>query len=176
MSLLQDLRLASRVLRRRPIWAGVVILSLATALAGSTVAIGLVDHVFVRPLSYGGDRELLTAYWMNAEGRTKAVSFPHFVRIRDGLAPHGLNLAAFTRTWVFIGSAEQPTRVVGEIVSGNYFRALGLSPFLGRLLQPEDDRPGAPSQVVVLAHDFWRSVRYCCLPATRTTISRRPNG
>lgn len=155
MSLLQDLRLALRVLRRRPIWAGVVILSLAVALSGSTVAIGLMDHVFVRPLSYGGGRELLTAYWMNPGGRTKAVSLPHFLQIRDGLAPRGVDLAAFTRVWVVVGGADQTTRAVGEIVSGNYFRALGQAPFLGRLLQPEDDRPGAADHVVVLAHDFW---------------------
>ena len=39
--------------------------------------------------------------------------------------------------------------------TGNYFDALGVQPFLGRLLRPDDAaRPGARA-VVVLSHDAW---------------------
>jgi ABC-type antimicrobial peptide transport system permease subunit len=45
--------------------------------------------------------------------------------------------------------------VTGEAVSGNYFTALGLSPFQGRLVQLSDD--AAPALVAVISHQFWQS-------------------
>ncbi len=49
-------------------------------------------------------------------------------------------------------SASQPLNV--RLVSGNYFEVLGVRPFAGRLLRPEDDREGAPA-VAVLSHAIW---------------------
>lgn len=45
----------------------------------------------------------------------------------------------------------------GELVGGNYFQLLGVNAALGRTLQPQDDRPGAPL-VVVLGHDVWQGM------------------
>ena len=45
--------------------------------------------------------------------------------------------------------------VIGEAVTGNYFVFLGLTPHLGRLIQPSDD--AAPSRIVVIGHQFWRT-------------------
>jgi predicted permease len=43
---------------------------------------------------------------------------------------------------------------MGEIVTGNYFRVLGVSADIGRTIQPEDDVPGAP-RVVMISHHYW---------------------
>ena len=45
--------------------------------------------------------------------------------------------------------------VIGEAVTGNYFTLLGLTPHLGRLIQPSDDT--SPSRIAVLGHRFWRT-------------------
>jgi len=43
-----------------------------------------------------------------------------------------------------------------ELVSGNYFETLGLNPFAGRLLNPQDDASEAPP-VTVMSYAAWRS-------------------
>ena len=55
-----------------------------------------------------------------------------------------------------LGSAEWPTRVRGELVSGNYFGVLAAKPFAGRLLTVDDDRIPSRHPVIVLGYDFWR--------------------
>lgn len=51
------------------------------------------------------------------------------------------------------------TTVNGQVllVSGSYFRVLGLSPALGRLLDPSDDEAIGAHPVAVLAHDYWQA-------------------
>jgi predicted permease len=50
----------------------------------------------------------------------------------------------------------QSERVFVELVSGDYFRVLGVNALLGRTLGPEDDRTPAAHPVVVLSHGFWQ--------------------
>ncbi len=45
----------------------------------------------------------------------------------------------------------------GLLVSGSYFPVLGLTPALGRLLTPEDDKTVGTHFVAVLSHDYWNS-------------------
>jgi predicted permease len=48
--------------------------------------------------------------------------------------------------------------VAGQLISGQYFAALGLRPQIGRWIEPHDDRPGAPDGMVAVVSDhFWRS-------------------
>jgi len=47
--------------------------------------------------------------------------------------------------------------VLGLAVSGEFFPALQLRPAVGRLLSPDDDRPGCPDPGVVLSYSFWQS-------------------
>jgi predicted permease len=54
---------------------------------------------------------------------------------------------------LFRGQAELAS---GEYVSGEYFTVLGVIPAVGRLIGPDDDRPGAPS-VAVLGNGYWHS-------------------
>ncbi|HEV8241611.1 MAG TPA: ABC transporter permease [Thermoanaerobaculia bacterium] len=65
-------------------------------------------------------------------------------------------LAAYTPIGVAVGGSEPPRFAWAFAVSGDYFATFGARPLLGRLLQPADDRPGAPA-VVVLHPAFWRA-------------------
>ena len=56
-----------------------------------------------------------------------------------------------------IGETSRAERVYGLLVSGNYFSALGLSPVLGRFIEPEEvSSPGAAT-VVVISYDYWQT-------------------
>ena len=54
------------------------------------------------------------------------------------------------------GMQETPRSVMGEFVSGNYFRTFGLRPASGRLLSNNDDQRGAP-MVAVMSYDRWKN-------------------
>src|SRR5262249_16671373 len=56
-------------------------------------------------------------------------------------------------------------RMFGEVVSGNYFSALGLKPSLGRDFLPEEDRRPGESAVAVISHKLWQT-RFGGDPAT----------
>jgi predicted permease len=70
--------------------------------------------------------------------------------IFDGVLAHGRDTSLLDT-----GTGGQ-SAVLGEMVSGNYFRVLGLSARLGRVFADEDDRPGA-APVVVISEGLWRS-------------------
>ena len=51
---------------------------------------------------------------------------------------------------------ERAERVIGQIVSGNYFAVLGVRPALGRFFLPEEDRTPNTHPVIVISHGLWR--------------------
>ena len=64
----------------------------------------------------------------------------------------------------------------GLLVSGSYFPVLGLTPALGRLFTPEDDKTIGSHFVVVLSHDYWRT-RFALNPAIlNETLDRQRPG
>ena len=67
------------------------------------------------------------------------------------------NLVAYTIMIFNIGTQEEPDQALGEIVTGNYFETLALTPAIGRLIQPEDDETPGASPVVVLAYKTWQN-------------------
>ncbi len=55
-----------------------------------------------------------------------------------------------------VGVDGQTERVPGELVSGTYFRVLGVGAALGRVILPEDDKRN-DGPVAVLSYDYWRT-------------------
>ena len=56
---------------------------------------------------------------------------------------------------IHVGAGAEPPQIAtGQVVSGNYYGALGLRPAAGRFITPEDDRPDA-EPVAVISHAFW---------------------
>ncbi|HKY06242.1 MAG TPA: ABC transporter permease, partial [Blastocatellia bacterium] len=62
---------------------------------------------------------------------------------------------AYTITPLTMGAGEQTEPVLAEVVSGDYFSALGVRALPGRVFLPEEDSP-ASSRVAVLGHHFWQ--------------------
>jgi predicted permease len=86
-------------------------------------------------------------------------SFPLYERLKAN-APEFEELAAFQA-----GESLQSVRRQGELaakpliseyVTGNYFSMLGVRAFGGRVISPDDDRPGAPP-VAVLSYRVWQA-------------------
>ena len=94
--------------------------------------------------------------------RSATIKIPFPIRVYEALrqgtetlsgviafVPLGMNQQSLTMQ---VGG--QTTVAGGEMVSGNYFQVLGVSPILGRAIDDEDIESGAPN-VAVVSHDFW---------------------
>jgi len=156
-----DLRFSARSLRRTPSFIAATVVSLAIGIGATTAIYSLVDQVVLHALPVRDPGRLVLIDW---KGETVASGFGSlnlmtYPICRD-LQQHdqlfdGVLCRAATTITLSLDSGPEPT--AAEIVSGTYFRTLGVEPALGRVLGPDDDRPPAESPAVVLAYDFWRT-------------------
>jgi putative ABC transport system permease protein len=158
-TLLQDLRIALRMLRHSPTFAAVAICSLALGIGGSMAAFSLFNAVMLRPLSVPHADDLVLIQPLRRGDRFVLFN-PLFDALRD--RQHTLTgLAAIADQPylpVTFDDARLPAYVRGTLVSGDYFRVLGVAPALGRLLGPKDDalpRGSGPCSAVI-SDTLWR--------------------
>src|ERR1051325_5954612 len=155
MSFVRDLRVAAHSLIRTPGLPIAVVLTLALGIGANTAIFTLVRGVLLKPL-VNRDEDRLLYIRQSAPGvdsDNTAFSVPEIQDLRDGVK----SLSAFgdfsTIGFTVIG-LDQPREVQAGVVGGNYFDVMGLHPVLGRLIEPQDDGPGAAG-VVVLTYRFW---------------------
>jgi putative ABC transport system permease protein len=162
--LFEDLRYALRTIRASPAFLSVAVLSLALGIGANTAIFALVNAVRLRNLPVPDPQELATIQirggnrGMGLSGDASQLTYPLFLQIRDHQQAFSGVLAWSSGGQTFlVGEGAQAHRVPGLLVSGNFFRTLRLSPAAGRLLTPEDDRPGCAAPGVVLSYGFWQT-------------------
>ena len=158
--LAQDLRQAARRLARRPAFTAIAILTLGLGLGGATALFSVADAVILRPLPFA-ESDRLVLFWQNDRTRAQPfveMSYPAFRDYREQNQVFA-ELAGMpsTNQGLLLTGRGEPTSLEGRWVTGNFFSALGVSPLLGRALEPADDVAGAP-RVVVLGHGLWRDL------------------
>jgi predicted permease len=157
-----DLRYAWRGLRRTPGFTTVAVLSLAVGIAATVTIFSLANAIFLKPLPVSRPDALVTVYGSARGQGFYNVSYPEYQDLaarRDlftGVVAHGF-------AELSLSARNEPERVIGEIVSGNYFSVLGLAPAVGRFFSAAQDVPGTPP-VVVLSDALWRR-RFAADPA-----------
>jgi predicted permease len=167
-SLVRDVRLGARMLRKNQTVTAAAIVSLSLALGACAAAFSLVDALILRPLPVHRPEQLIYLTFPNVNPDLPAsvnpelpdddvFSDPAFVRLRD--AGRGLvDLFAIgypdKPRVTFDVSGDRET-VRSQFISGDAFERLGVASAAGRLLTMQDDqRPGA-HPVAVLSHAFW---------------------
>ena len=161
MTLLDDLRLTLRQLRRAPGFVLTAVLTLALAIAANVVVAGIVNGLLFHNLPVPDPQQIVQ---IQNPGMGIATSYPNYRDLRDrGTATFsGVALERFTR--LSIGVDGTATPVWGFLVSGNFFQTLGLQPQLGRLFTPADDQAKNGSSTMVLSNTCWH-LRYHADPA-----------
>ncbi|MGE3274004.1 MAG: ABC transporter permease [Vicinamibacterales bacterium] len=158
-SFLHDLRLAARTLLRAPGFAVIVVLTLGLGIGANAAIFSLTDQVLLRLLPVRNPSELVQLDGPGTfSGRTmndRTFSYPTYVDLRDRNQVFA-GLVARVPTPATFSLRGQAERIDAEIVSGNTFAVLGVSPVLGRPLTPEDDRVPGGHPVVVLGYGFWQ--------------------
>jgi putative ABC transport system permease protein len=150
----QDLRYGARMLMKQPSFTLIAVLTLGLGIGANTAIFSVVYHVVLKPLSFH-EPEQLVWVWGEQAARKQAphtpADFLDYQRRNQSFA----QMAAFRNMSFALGSAGQPERVDGRIVSANYFALLGVAPRLGRGFAPEDGRAGA-ARLVLLSHSYWQ--------------------
>ena len=167
-TLIQDVRFASRVLRRSPLFTGTAVLSLAIGIAGTAVVFSLADAYLFRNRPGVAEATRLAEV-----GRIEAgddggfyggdgfdtFSYPNYLDYRErqtvfaGLAAYHVGgIAKFG-----LGTSDNALRVPGAYVSANYFTVLGVPIALGRGFLPEEEQLANPSAVTVISHRLWQT-------------------
>ncbi|HUG54711.1 MAG TPA: ABC transporter permease, partial [Vicinamibacteria bacterium] len=152
-----DLRYAVRSLRRRPLLFLTGAGALALGIGASTAVFGVVDAVLMRPLPFAdADRLVIASH--SIPGRNAPfveVSYPYLLDVRaQNRSMAGVAAMPAVNSGFILGGQE-PARVVGRIVTGNFFEVLGARPLLGRTFTEDEDHVGMP-RVVVVSHGLWQ--------------------
>jgi len=152
--IIKDLRYAFRMLRRKPGFTAVAVLTLALGIGGNTAIFSVVNAVLLRALPYPEADRLVSVYESLPQGGTGSVSAPNLLDWR-AQADAFTGLAAYQLGDFNLQEEQQPVRAVGANVTANFFDVLGATPQYGRAFLEGEDRAGR-ERVVVLGDRLWR--------------------
>ena len=185
--MLRDLRDAARRIRKAPGFTATALITLALGIGATTAIFTLVHQVMLKSLpvtkpgelwrigdkdrccNWGGftqgeDGDFALFSWEAYQHfRAHTPEFADLAALQAGNAPLGVRR---------LGSQAAVDTRNGEYVSGNFFRTLGVQPWIGRLLTDDDDKTGAPPVAVMsyrIWHDKYGSDPSVWAPATRST-------
>jgi predicted permease len=160
-TLMADLRLAFRGLRRSPLFSIVASLSLALGIGANTAIFTLFDQILLRKLPVAAPDQLVMLFQRGAHNGSNMGSRMHSYPLYQDLQKRAEPLAeVLCRRLVpaSVSIENRTERVLAEMVSGNYFSMLGVRPALGRVLNSqEDDQRYQGHPVVVLSYDYWNT-------------------
>ena len=143
--LAQDLRYGLRTLRKSPDFTVVAIFALALGIGANTAIFSVVNGVLLRPLRFPEPDRLVRIYEVMSKLGQSSVAYPNFLDWqRESRSFTGMG--AYRNDDFNFTGAGQPEHLSGKYVSASLFPALGVTPLLGRLLRPEDDRQGPPAR------------------------------
>lgn len=152
-SIRDDVRLTVRGVRRAPLFASLLIGSLALGIGANTAVFAVVEGVLLQPLPYQ-EAESLIAIWSdntNNDEKNNPVSPADYEAFRRAPSLAGVEgmYSFLTPVQIRIGSEPEPA-IVSQVTPG-MFSLLGRTPILGRKF----DDPGAPDGAI-LSYQFWK--------------------
>jgi predicted permease len=170
-TVLQDLRFAVRQLRKTPGFTATAVLTLALGIGANAAIFTLVNAVMMKSLPVAEPERLVklgdefmccVGFGHRDDGDYALFSTAVYEHIKKN-APEFEELAAMQAGYLYRpvvvrrGDTNESARsVMGEFVSGNYFRTFGLRPSAGRLFSDADDVQGAPI-VAVMSYETWKN-------------------
>jgi predicted permease len=155
----QDIRYGVRQLWRSPAFTIAALTTLALGIGANTALFTLFQAMLIRPMT--GVQQSDRLIWITGarapDNFPVNISYPDFLEYRDGLR----NMVDLSVTsggrFALSSGGQEPERVHGEIVSGNYFSILRTPFALGRGFVPGEDSVGQSRNVVVLSHTIWQT-------------------
>ena len=162
-TLLQDVRYGLRMLVKSPGFTVVAVLTLALGIGANTAIFQLLDAVRLRTLPVKNPEQLVRIQLADPTGRrgsqaswySFALTNPLWEQIRDHQQVFS-SVFAWANFDFNLSPAGEARPARGLLVSGDFFRALGVEPILGRVFKPDDDRRGCGLSGSVISYALWQ--------------------
>ena len=159
-SIASDVRFAWRTLRKSPAFLATSVLTLALGIGANTAIFGIINGILLQPLPYNEPDRIVALWERTAEGRDNSIAAANFW---DWQAQTSLfeSMAMVPdhrfsgRTTILGGRV--PARVYAGHVTIDFFRTIGVEPFMGRTFAPEEAMEGVAPTLVV-AYSVWRDL------------------
>ena len=146
----RDFRLAVRILRARPAFTAVAVLTLALGLGANTAIFSVVHAVLMRPLPFHQPDRLVFVWSTSPERPTENLTPGRLVDFRSRVTSFE-SMAGFSHRSMNLTGRGTPERLSGASVASTFFDVLGVPPLHGRTF---DERSGQ-ERCVVLTHALW---------------------
>ncbi|HUE42989.1 MAG TPA: ABC transporter permease, partial [Candidatus Sulfotelmatobacter sp.] len=161
----RDIRFGVRMLLKEPAFTFIVILTLALGIGANTAIFSVINGLMLRPLPISEPQEVAyLAFPHGADNFDHEFSYSEFTEIGKQTSEIFSDQAAI----IFGGFAGFENQADGmtvdgatqsvqtAFVTGNFFRLLGISPAMGRLIFPAEGNAPNADPVAVLSHRYWR--------------------
>ena len=155
-SWLIDIRIALRLLRRRPGWTASVLATLALAIGANSALFSVLDAALLQPLPYPSPERLLIIRENSPSLEELSVSYPDYVDWRSRTRSFE-EMGVFRIPEVNLTGVGAPRRVKAMEASASYFPTLGVPTLVGRTFEKDEDRPGG-APVAVLGENLARKL------------------
>jgi predicted permease len=165
-NLLSDVRYCLRGFARRPLFAVVVVATLALGISINAAVVSIYDQVLVRVLPAAAPYELVNlaspgpkqggSSTNDGGTQDEIFSYPMFRDLERVDGPF-VGIAAHRKVEANLSFDGATIAGASMLVSGSYFPLLGIRPAVGRLLDSNDDRVDGEASAVVLSHGYWQS-------------------
>jgi predicted permease len=155
-SFLRDLRQGARQIVKRPGFSAAAIASLALGIGLNTTLFSVVNGVLLRGGPIARPERLVEIYTgLTNDFPQLTTSYLDYVDIRQGAsALQGIAASAYVRG--ILSTGERPALVTGEVISSDYFEALGIRLAAGRAFREDESAVPGAAPVVVLSHGLWQ--------------------
>ncbi|HJT27327.1 MAG TPA: ABC transporter permease [Pyrinomonadaceae bacterium] len=153
----KNLVYSARVLWKKPSLTAVAIIAIGLGIGANTAIFSVVNTVLLQPLPFPQPKQLVN---IASEQRNQTLdgrgtfSVPDFLDVQKSSTTLEY-VATFQGSGTFTTDGNEPERLLGAMVSYDYFNVLGVKPELGRIFTPDEDKPGAAS-VVLISHALWQ--------------------
>jgi predicted permease len=152
--ILHDLRFGFRMLVKNPAFTAMAVLSLALGIGANAAIFSLLDAILLKQLPVKQPQELFfIQYGEPGFKPTSNVSFTAFEQLKTHESISDACFFNYT-TRVNVSTAGSSEVVEGQVVSGGFFKTLGVNPIAGRVILDSDDDENSAS-VVVLSDRYW---------------------
>lgn len=153
-----DIRLALRQLRKAPGFTFTAILTLALAICANAVVFSVLNALVLRPLSVPHPENLYMLERAYGSDTAPSESYPDYRDLRD--QNHSFDSLVLYNIMGGVGldtGHGNPSVVWPYMVSGNYFDALGVQPYLGRFIHASEEHGANSVPEVVLSYALWHA-------------------
>ena len=153
----QDLRYAARQAYKSPAFLAVAVLTLALGIGANVAVFSVTNAILLNPsgVPHADSVVALRARYSMADLSNIGISAPDFGDAVTGKEIFTSAAVAQPMGFNYSGSGATPERLVGAVVSWQWFDVFWASPYMGRVFRPEEDQPGANHEVV-LSYRAWK--------------------